>query len=227
MARARTRLRTGTVGVAVALLLAAFTTQATLAHADAPGTCTPDPVLCPERIYVGVSIAGLQTNPAAVDPFATAVGMSPSVAMFFAGFGDRFDTAALLRLRADGRLPMVTWEPYSFANPAANPYPLQAIAAGQFDGYLRTQAAALAAVDAPVAVRFAHEMNADWYPWGQGVNGNTPADYVAAYRHVHDVVTAAGATKVVWVWSPNLVTSRTTPMWAPSTPVTTTSTGWA
>ncbi len=48
-------------------------------------------------------------------------------------------------------------------------------------------------------------MNGNWYPWGQGVNGNSPADYAAAYRHVHDVVTAAGATNVVWMWSPNLV----------------------
>jgi glycosyl hydrolase family 26 len=59
-----------------------------------------------------------------------------------------------------------------------------------------------------VAVRFAHEMNGSWYPWGQGVNGNTAADYVAAYRHVHDVITAAGATNVIWVWSPITVISR-------------------
>jgi Glycosyl hydrolase family 26 len=45
-------------------------------------------------------------------------------------------------------------------------------------------------------------MNAGWYPWGSGVNGNTPADYVAAYRHIHDLFLGEGVTNVIWVWSP-------------------------
>jgi mannan endo-1,4-beta-mannosidase len=219
VASSSTRARTGALGLAVALLLAALAIQPPAAlAAPAPNACTPDPVLCPERLYVGVSLPGLPSNPAAVDPFTKAVGVSPSVAMFFAGFGNRIDAAALQRLRAAQRLPMVTWEPYLHTSPSANPYPLRSIAAGQFDGYLRTQAAALAAAGGPVAVRFAHEMNGAWYPWGAGTNGNTAADYVAAYRHVHDVVTAAGATNVIWVWSPNLVGTRTTPDLGPHYP---------
>jgi hypothetical protein len=47
-------------------------------------------------------------------------------------------------------------------------------------------------------------MNGKWFPWGTTPsNQNTPADYVAAWRHVHDVFTAAGATNVRWVWCPN------------------------
>jgi beta-mannanase len=53
-------------------------------------------------------------------------------------------------------------------------------------------------------IRFAHEMNGDWYPWAEGVNGNQSGDYVAAWQHVHDVVAATGATNVQWVWSPNV-----------------------
>jgi beta-mannanase len=51
-------------------------------------------------------------------------------------------------------------------------------------------------------------MNADWYPW-DGVHTNRrgthdgPAEYVAAWRHVHAVFAAAGATNVRWVWCPN------------------------
>jgi hypothetical protein len=74
-----------------------------------------------------------------------------------------------------------------------------------FDGYLRAEAQRFAAVDGPLVIRLAHEMNGDWYPWGVGIPGNTAADYVAAYRHVHQVVTAAGARNVVWVWAPNLI----------------------
>ena len=63
-------------------------------------------------------------------------------------------------------------------------------------------ARALAAFGGPVRLRFAQEMNGDWYPWGAGTNGNTPAEFVRAWRHVHDIFTAAGATNVQWVWSP-------------------------
>jgi beta-mannanase len=109
---------------------------------------------------------------------------------------------------------MVTWEPYFFTDQKANPFPLQAIAAGRFDDYLRRQGQQFAAFQRPLVIRLAHEMNGDWYPWGQGVNGNTPDDYVAAFRHVHEVVTAAGATNVVWLWAPNFLNgiSAATPL---------------
>jgi len=47
-------------------------------------------------------------------------------------------------------------------------------------------------------------MNGSWAPWEAGVNGNTPQQYVAAWRHVHDIFAAHGATNVKWVWGPNV-----------------------
>jgi hypothetical protein len=211
-----TRIRTGVLALAVAAMSAIFALQPPAAEATA--ACAPDPVLCPERMYVGASVDGLPSNPGSLDPFIQATGVSPSVAMFFAGFSGRVDTTALRRLSDTGRLPMMTWEPWDHTTPSANPYSLQAIASGQFDAYLSAQGRALASVGAPVAVRFAHEMNGGWYPWGQGANGNTPSDYVAAYRRVHDVVTAAGATNVIWVWSPITVVSRPSVPLAPLYP---------
>src|SRR4051794_41870569 len=108
-------------------------------------------------------------------------GVSPSVAMYFSDFGGQVDSAALKRLSDSGRLPMMTWEPWNHTTPSANPYSLQAIAAGQFDAYLSAQGKALAAVGAPVAVRFAHEMNGSWYPRGGGGNGKTPAGHLAPH----------------------------------------------
>ena len=46
-------------------------------------------------------------------------------------------------------------------------------------------------------------MNGDWYPWSESANGNSAGQYVAAWRHVHDIFTEVGATNVTWVWSPN------------------------
>ena len=35
-------------------------------------------------------------------------------------------------------------------------------------------------------------------------NGNRPGEYVAAWRHVHDIFTSVGANDVTWVWCPNV-----------------------
>jgi len=171
------------------------------AHA---ASCVADPLLCPSRVHFGVSMSGLPRDVGRLDTFGAAVGKSPGVAMYFQSFKDPFDATGLRGLTDTGRLPMITWEPYDALRPADNPYPLRSIAAGTFDDYLRAQAEKTKSVGAPVAIRFGHEMNGYWYPWGQGTNGNTPQDYVAAYRHVHDIFSGAGATNVVWVWAPNL-----------------------
>jgi beta-mannanase len=46
---------------------------------------------------------------------------------------------------------------------------------------------------------FAAEMNGD-VGWG----GHDAKKYIAAYRHIHDVFVAAGASNVVWAWCPNV-----------------------
>ncbi len=51
------------------------------------------------------------------------------------------------------------------------------------------------------AGRFGHEMNGNWYPWG--TTHTTPADFVAAWRRIHDLFSQAGASNVIWVWNPN------------------------
>lgn len=56
-----------------------------------------------------------------------------------------------------------------------------------------------------IAIRFAHEMNSYWYPWGVFANGNKIGQYVRAWRHVHDIFTQVGARNVIWIWSPNII----------------------
>ena len=53
-------------------------------------------------------------------------------------------------------------------------------------------------------MRFDWEMNGSWFPWSEGVNGNQPGEFVAAWRHVHDIFAAVGADNVTWVWCPNV-----------------------
>ncbi|WP_319803499.1 glycoside hydrolase family 26 protein [Planctomonas psychrotolerans] len=102
-------------------------------------------------------------------------------------------------------MSLLTWEPWKWGGGVDQPaFRSDRIAAGDYDAHISEWGTALAAWGKPVMLRYGHEMNGNWYPWADGVNDNTPGDYVAAYRHVHDLVEAAGATNVEWVWSPNI-----------------------
>jgi beta-mannanase len=104
------------------------------------------------------------------------------------------------------RTPLLTWEPWAPGAGANQPkYALKRIVEGYFDTYIRAWADALHATGKPVYLRPMHEMNGNWYPWAGTVNGNTPARFVAAWRRMHDIFVARGATNVRWVWSPNNV----------------------
>jgi hypothetical protein len=98
-------------------------------------------------------------------------------------FPDVYDEEA----KADGRLLILSWS----AKNGTGAVPWAQIAAGRYDGMIRTRAAALARFGAPVVFVFQHEPNG---PYRAG----TPAQYVAAYRHVHDLLEAAHASNVVF-----------------------------
>jgi mannan endo-1,4-beta-mannosidase len=51
-------------------------------------------------------------------------------------------------------------------------------------------------------------MNGFWFPWSEGVNGNTTGQFVAAWRRVHDIFTQVGATNATWVWCPYADTEK-------------------
>ena len=46
-------------------------------------------------------------------------------------------------------------------------------------------------------------MNGNWYPWGAGVNGNTPSQFILAWQRMRHIFAREGASNVLWVWSPN------------------------
>jgi hypothetical protein len=113
---------------------------------------------------------------------------------------------ALGAVAGAGRTPMLTWEPWAPIGGTDQPaYGLARIAGGAFDAYISSSALALKAIGSPVYLRPMHEMNSDWYPWGGTVNGNSPALFVQAWRHVVDVFRGLGASNVRFVWSPNNV----------------------
>ena len=73
------------------------------------------------------------------------------------------------------------------------------IAAGSYDGYLRSFAASVRHFRHPVIIGFGHEMNAYWYSWGYG---QLPAStFVAAWRHIVTLFRSQGADNVTWLWT--------------------------
>ncbi len=113
--------------------------------------------------------------------------------------------ASLDAVRAMGATPVLTLEPWvPGAGESQSSWSLASIVDGRHDDQFRRWAQALATWDHPVLLRFAHEMNSYWYPWAAQQEGNTPALYVAAWRHVHRIFDAAHADRVRWVWAPNV-----------------------
>jgi mannan endo-1,4-beta-mannosidase len=175
---------------------------------------TPDPSSSPlvfpaaGKVFIGLQT---QTGPydmAPVAAFASATRYRPAVLQFTQGWAhDRFDASLLDRVVTDDMLPILAWEPWDYLarhNGVQPAYRLSRIIAGDFDSYVRDWATGIRNLGYPVGIRFAHEMNGFWYPWSESANGNRRGEYVKAFRHVHDIFTAAGADNVIWIWSPNV-----------------------
>jgi hypothetical protein len=168
----------------------------------------PVPTLPPvstAALRFGVATAGGPLAGGELDEVAQLAGESPSSILFYKDFLQAPPIAEMNSVRARGAVPLITWEPWAWGGGTEQPaYSLDRIAAGDFDAHITQWGQALTAWGYPVQLRFAHEMNGNWYPWAEGVNGNQTGDYVNAWRHVHDVVAATGAGNVSWVWSPNV-----------------------
>ena len=163
------------------------------------------PPVSTAALRFGAATPGGPLAGAELDEVARISGESPSTVLFYKDFLQAPPIAELNAVRSRGAVPLITWEPWAWGGGMAQPaYALDRIAAGDFDAYITQWGQALASWGQPVQLRFAHEMNGNWYPWAEGVNGNQPGDYVQAWRHVHDVVAATGASNVDWVWSPNV-----------------------
>jgi Glycosyl hydrolase family 26 len=155
------------------------------------------------RVATGAYIPGADRNPHLIDDYANSVGRHPLIVSFYRVWGPPpFEPSQLDPVAQRGAVPMITWEPWDDDEVSV---PLASIAAGGEDGYLREAAQAAAAWGQPIFLRFAHEMNGKWYPWGREI---TPAIFKAAWRHVVDVFRTNGANNVRWVWCPYVSTGH-------------------
>jgi Glycosyl hydrolase family 26 len=138
----------------------------------------------------GVALSSLNE----LQSWEIATGEHPAVIAMFGRFGAPLPVSALRRSLMAEAVPLLQLDPTGIS--------LAAIAHGDYDRQLRAYNAAIGALNDPVFLSFGHEMNGVWYSWGCGKT--SPELFRDAWRHVHDLITAA---QVSWIWTINDVWS--------------------
>jgi len=147
----------------------------------------------PPGALFGAYVQGAASDAAAqmkaVETRERDLGRRLAIDHHFYPWDKEFPTA---RERADleaGRIPLISW------NGTLN----LGIGLGLEDDLIKERADAVKALPGKVMIRWMWEMD------GRRMANDSghPALYVAAWRHIHDVFAAEGATNVQWVWCPN------------------------
>jgi len=163
------------------------------------------------QIMTGVSMPG--DNADTIDNFEKDAGKNVSVILLYQAWGatdgtQNFPADWAGSVRKHGAIPLITWEPWvhqDYPKGINEPnYTLKNIIAGKFDNYIRQWSNAAKAWKNPFFLRFAPEMNGNWTPWSEGLNGNKTGEFVQAWKHVHDIFTADGTMNAIWTWCPNI-----------------------
>jgi hypothetical protein len=183
---------------------------------------TPAPNPTPHSIFwgawIGKQLTGEQPpwDMGAATKFEEMAGKKLSILNFSAPFANcptsggscsfyNFPVNEMNAIRSHGAIPFYSWASQSIPSTRTEPnFQLSDVIAGTYDSYIRKFAEAAKAWGHPFFLRFDWEMNGGWFPWSEGVNGNKSGEYITAWRRVHDIFTAVGATNVSWVWCPNV-----------------------
>ncbi|MFV2063627.1 MAG: glycoside hydrolase family 26 protein [Chloroflexota bacterium] len=171
------------------------------AGANPPGSGGPA-----RRVALGMADPEGQSA-AAVDAFIASVGgKKPATWVIWSQWGrpvtKAFPTALANALKARDITPTIWWEPVDPRDLSDPTYARHKnIIRGDHDAYIRQWARDARAFGAPVLVRFAHEINNNYFPWSVNSFDNSPATFKAAWRRVYSIFRSEGATNVKFVWS--------------------------
>lgn len=166
------------------------------------------------EVAMGVYLPDVLYEPEVLIRYEAAIRRKPDFLVWYAAWDDgEFGSEQrkiLRKLDSWGAVPVIAWDPMAHVGPPIDQpqYALANIIRGDFDALITSWAKGLAAFGSPVILNFAHEMNGNWTPWGVGVNGNQPGEFIAAWRHVHDIFTRVGTPNVRWMWTPNEMYER-------------------
>ncbi len=154
-------------------------------------------------IYQGAWLPVKGNNlPADVKSFQDDVNHKLDSVIYYVSWNEQDWKWCQTQLEIAGSLDLtvqVVWEPW--LKDKSNP--LQSIVDGEQDEHIDYFARGAAKYGKPFFLRFAHEMNGNWYPWSGENTGKNPDLYIQAWKHVWERFKQAGAENVIWVWSPN------------------------
>jgi hypothetical protein len=167
---------------------------------------TRDELVASTGTFAGLFTQHAPYRDSELDAYQQMSGITPNMITMFNKWDTDFRSDAADKAYARGAVPMVSWEPWASGSSNNDPaYSHQQIISGVYDEYITRYAQSVASYEKTIAIRFAHEMNGGWYPWGANVGSNTSATYAQMWQHVHDIFTANGADNVAWVWSTNVI----------------------
>jgi len=139
-----------------------------------------------------VTLSVANPEESAVASFERTIGRKLAINHLFTAWAAPMpvdDAVARWDLRR-GTIPMISWA-------AAR---TDLIAAGRYDSLIRARARELKSLHGPVMLRWFAEMNLRT----SRRYAVSPASFIAAWRHMHAIFAAAGATNVRWVWCPSI-----------------------
>lgn len=131
--------------------------------------------------------------------FKNKYGKKPFLVMVFVDWNNFIDGKVIEDIYSQGCVIFVTWEPWNATKREGIDY--DGLLSGKYDRYIRDFANKLKKIENKVFLRFAHEMNGNWYPWSGTAIGKNK--YVAIYRYVKDTFNKMDVTNVEWVFSVN------------------------
>ena len=185
-------------GLAVALLLAA-------AIVALPAVAAKRPTAKPPALPTSCTELGIyRDDPTGTFPsLAKSFGQNLTTLSTYVTAGHGLDPKLAALARARGLRLLVSWMPDAGTDdPELPKYSLARITGGSLDADLRALARELRAARVPVLFRPMPEPNTPWYAWSGTTNGNSPAEYVLAWKHVRKVVRQVAGPRVSFLWSP-------------------------
>ena len=191
--------------------------QAALSVADGAAIALAPPP--PGKLYQGFFYSAVSPDtddanehnvtPADVVRFEQAIGRKTSWVYFSDNWFESraFPEATCKWIRSLDKVPYVRLMLRSDLDQghAEKLFSLANICAGRFDDDLRRWAESARTFRGPILIEWGTEPNGEWFAWNGKWNGGAagPAVYVAAYRHIVDVMRAAGADNLQWIWHAN------------------------
>jgi hypothetical protein len=136
-------------------------------------------------------IASLAAEKSAVETLERDLGRPLDIDHNFYPWDKEFPTETESWDLKSGRIPMISWNGKGVATAD--------IAAGHYDALITDRAIRVKRLGQPIFIRWFWEMDGKKKAESVG----SPANYIAAWRHIVAMFKHQGATNVSWVWCPN------------------------